>query len=230
MERIQKLIAQSGLCSRRAAEELLAAGRVTVNGAVAQLGDKAAPTDTVCVDGKPLTVVEQKTYLMLHKPRGYTCTLKDKFAEHLVTELVADCGARVFPVGRLDKDSEGLLLMSDDGAFMQTMTHPRHGVEKVYEVTVHGALEGCEERLAAIRDLNGEPIRPAKVRKLAKNVLEVTISQGKNRQVRRMCAQVGLTVERLKRVKEHTLTLGDLPCGAWRYLTDDEIRSLQANG
>ncbi len=222
------MIAQSGLCSRRAAEELLAAGRVTVNGAVARLGDKAEPTDAVCVDGKPLAVVEKKTYLMLHKPRGYTCTLKDKHAEHLVTELVADCGARVFPVGRLDKDSEGLLLMSDDGDFMQTMTHPRHGVEKVYEVTVSGDLNGCESRVAAVRDLDGEPIRPAKVRRIAERVIEVTISQGKNRQVRRMCAQVGLTVERLKRVKEHTLALGDLPCGQWRYLTEDEIRALQA--
>ncbi len=227
MERIQKLIAQSGLCSRRAAETLLIEGRVTVNGALAKLGDKAGATDTICVDGKPLQTVEKKTYLMLHKPRGYTCTLKDKFAEHLVTELVTGCGARVFPVGRLDKESEGLLLMSDDGDFMQTMTHPRHGVEKVYEVTVSGALAGCEDRLAAVRNLDGEPICPAKVRRLGERVLEVTISQGKNRQVRRMCAQVGLTVERLKRVKEHTLALGELPYGQWRYLTEDEIHALQ---
>lgn len=232
MERLQKLIARSGLCSRRTAEEYIAAGRVSVNGAVARLGDKAdQKKDEITIDGKQITFTEKPVYLMLHKPRGYVTTLSDEKSRPTAASLVADCGARVFPVGRLDMDSEGLLLFTNDGGFMQALTHPAHQVDKVYEVAVTGALEGCAERLAQIRDLDGEPIAPARVRCIRRQggqaLLEVTIHQGKNRQVRRMCAQAGLTVRRLCRVREDALSLGDLPPGKWRYLKEEEIIMLK---
>ena len=140
---------------------------------------------------------------------------------------------RVFPVGRLDKDSEGLLLFTNDGALMQAVTHPRHQVDKVYEVTVTGALEGAAARLAAVTDLEGEPIIPAQVETVwqrgGQAMLRVTIHQGKNRQIRRMCAQVGLEVTRLRRVAENSLMLGDLEPGKWRYLTEAEISALKGS-
>lgn len=231
-ERLQKLIARSGLCSRRAAEELLAAGRVRVNGEVAALGDRADPAcDRIEVDGKPLAAAPELVYLMLNKPRGYVTTLADERGRATAAELVADCDTRVFPVGRLDRDSEGLLLMTNDGALAQAMLHPRGEVDKVYQVTVSGTLEHSPERLSAIRMLDGERIRPAKVEILRRwpgqALLEITIHEGKNRQIRRMCRQVGLNVLRLQRVREHTLPLGHLKPGKWRYLTEAEIRTLK---
>ena len=231
-ERLQKLIAQAGLCSRRKAEEMLSAGRVTVDGAVASLGDKADPiTQSIAVDGKVLCPEEEKVYLMLHKPRGYVTTLSDEKGRKTAADLVCDCGVRVYPVGRLDMDSEGLLLFTNDGDFMQTMTHPRHQVDKVYEVTVTGELDGAAMRLAAVTDLDGEAIIPAQVAELSRSggqaLLRVVIHQGKNRQIRRMCAQVGLSVKRLRRVAEESLTLGELPMGKWRYLTKEEIDTLK---
>jgi len=231
-ERLQKLIARSGLCSRRAAEELLAAGRVRVNGEVAALGDRADPAcDRIEVDGKPLAAAPELVYLMLNKPRGYVTTLADERGRATAAELVADCDTRVFPVGRLDRDSEGLLLMTNDGALAQAMLHPRGEVDKVYQVTVSGTLEHSPERLSAIRMLDGERIRPAKVEILRRwpgqALLEITIHEGKNRQIRRMCRQVGLNVLRLQRVREHTLSLGHLKPGKWRYLTEAEIRTLK---
>ena len=231
-ERLQKLIARSGLCSRRAAEELLAAGRVRVNGEVAALGDRADPAcDRIEVDGKPLAAAPELVYLMLNKPRGYVTTLADEQGRATAAELVADCDTRVFPVGRLDRDSEGLLLMTNDGALAQAMLHPRGEVDKVYQVTVSGTLERSPKRLSAIRMLDGERIRPAKVEILRRwpgqALLEITIHEGKNRQIRRMCRQVGLNVLRLQRVREHTLSLGHLKPGKWRYLTEAEIRTLK---
>ena len=234
-ERLQKLISRAGICSRRAAEELLAAGRVTVNGETAQLGGKADPeTDVITIDGKPLTFSEPAVYLMLNKPRGYVTTLSDELGRATAAELVADCGARVFPVGRLDRDSEGLLLFTNDGALMQAMTHPKHQVDKTYEVTVTGTLEGAAERLSAVTELeDGTPVVPARVetarRRDGQALLLVTIHQGKNRQIRRMCAQVGLQVTRLRRVAEDTLSLGGLKPGEWRYLTDAEISALKGS-
>ena len=199
-ERLQKIIAAAGICSRRAAEDLLRQGRVQVNGQIAALGDRADPeSDIVTVDGQPLR--------------------RDT--------------RRVYPVGRLDMDSEGLLLMTNDGAWMQRLLHPSHQIEKEYRVTVTGPVEGAAQRLAAIRDLEGERIRPARVRELwrdgSKAALSVTIHEGKNRQIRRMCRQAGLAVRRLQRVREHTLTLGDLPVGQWRYLTQQELRDLEGS-
>ena len=232
-ERVQKLIAKSGLCSRRKAEELITAGHVTVDGKVANLGDKVEETQEICVDGKQITFTEELTYILLNKPRGYVCTMQDTHAEHIVTELV-DCGARVYPVGRLDRESEGLLLLTNDGDFAQAMMHPKGQVDKVYQVTVCGKLDGCGERLAAVKDLDGEAIVPAQVKELERKgdstKLEVTIHQGKNRQIRRMCEAVGLSVLQLKRVQEHSLKLGDLPVGQWRYLTGEEIEALKGSG
>ena len=233
-ERLQKLIARAGVCSRRSAESLLTAGRVTVNGVAAHLGDKAdADTDVIAIDGTAIAFAEPAVYLMLNKPRGYVTTLSDELGRATAAELVADCGTRVFPVGRLDKDSEGLLLFTNDGALMQAMTHPSHQVDKTYEVTVTGQLEGAEDRLSAVTELDGEPIVPAQVeiieRREGQALLRVTIHQGKNRQIRRMCAQVGLQVTRLRRVSEDALTLGDLKPGQWRYLTDAEVAALKGS-
>ena len=233
-ERLQKLIARAGVCSRRTAETLLTAGRVTVNGVAAHLGDKAdADTDVIAIDGTAIAFAEPSVYLMLNKPRGYVTTLRDELGRATAAELVADCGTRVFPVGRLDKESEGLLLFTNDGALMQAMTHPSHQVDKTYEVTVTGQLEGAADRLSAVTELDGEPIVPAQVeiieRRQGQALLRVTIHQGKNRQIRRMCAQVGLQVTRLRRVSEDALTLGDLKPGQWRYLTDAEVAALKGS-
>ena len=233
-ERLQKLIARAGVCSRRSAESLLTAGRVTVNGVAAHLGDKAdADTDVIAIDGTAIAFAEPSVYLMLNKPRGYVTTLRDELGRTTAAELVADCGTRVFPVGRLDKESEGLLLFTNDGALMQAMTHPSHQVDKTYEVTVTGQLEGAADRLSAVTELDGEPIVPAQVeimeRRQGQALLRVTIHQGKNRQIRRMCAQVGMQVTRLRRVSEDALTLGDLKPGQWRYLTDAEVAALKGS-
>ena len=231
-ERLQKLIASAGLCARRTAEDWIAAGRVCVNGAVASLGDRAdLETDTVTVDGAPLPGKPGAVYLMLNKPRGYVTTLSDEYGRRTAAELVADCGVRVYPVGRLDRDSEGLLLFTNDGELAQRLLHPRHQVDKVYLVTVRGDIRGAAERLMAITELDGEPIAPAQAAEVARHegqaVLRVTIHQGKNRQVRRMCAQIGLHVVRLQRIQEDSLLLGDLPAGKWRYLTSQELQGLR---
>lgn len=232
-ERLQKLLSAAGVCSRRTAEGYIEAGRVTVNGETARLGAKADPDrDDIRLDGKSLPGRAELVYLLLNKPRGYVTTLSDEKGRKTVAELVRDCGARVYPVGRLDLDSEGLLLMTNDGELARRLTHPSSEVEKTYHVWVRGPVEGAAERLAQVRDLEGEPIRPARVKVLEQGKgtarLAVTIHQGKNRQVRRMCAACGLEVARLRRVREHTLELGSLPPGKWRHLTAEEVRDLKA--
>jgi len=230
-ERLQKLLATAGLCSRRMAEEWISAGRVCVNGAPALLGDRADPeTDAITVDDQPLPTDTRRVYLMLNKPRGYVTTLSDEYGRHTAAELVSGCGARVYPVGRLDRDSEGLLLFTNDGDFAHRLLHPSHQVDKVYLVTVRGDIRGAAERLMAITELDGEPIAPAQARELSRRegqaLLRVTIHQGKNRQIRRMCAGLGLHVEKLQRVEEDGLRLDDLPIGKWRYLTAQEIQRI----
>ena len=231
-QRLQKILSAAGLCSRRTAEIWLTAGRVSVNGVPASLGDKADPErDSVTVDGKPLRQPEAFRYLMLHKPRGYVTTLSDERGRKTVADLVAGAGVRVYPVGRLDRDSEGLLLLTNDGALAQRLTYPSHAISKTYQVTVQGDTGRAAEHLARVRDLDGEPIAPAKVRTLRQEgdraLLEITLHQGKNRQIRRMCAQCGLTVLRLRRIREDCLTLGGLKSGAWRDLTEDEVAALK---
>ena len=231
-ERLQKLIAAAGLCSRRSAEEWIAQGRVSVNGRQAHLGDCAdLSLDSVLVDGVPLGRNDRKRYLMLNKPRGYVCTLSDEKGRPTVAELVKDCGVRVFPVGRLDLDSEGLLLLTNDGEWMQRILHPKYEVNKTYHVTVAGEVGDAAKKLSLLTQIDGEAIRPAQVEILYRGretaELAFTIHEGKNRQIRRMCAAVGLCVKRLRRVAEHDLLLGDLPIGAWRDLTERELSLLQ---
>ena len=231
-ERLQKLLSAAGVCSRRAAEGYITARRVAVNGETALLGQQADPeTDDIRVDGVPLGREPEAVYLMLNKPRGYVTTVSDEQGRKTVMDLLTGVSTRVYPVGRLDRDSEGLLLLTNDGALMQYLLHPRHQIDKTYHVTVFGDIRDAAVRLAAVTDLEGEPICPAQVTLLhqsgRKAVLEVTIHQGKNRQIRRMCAQCGWKVQRLRRVREHTLELGDLPAGTWRHLTEDEVAVLR---
>lgn len=231
-ERLQKLLSACGVGSRRAMEDWITAGRVTVNGTVAQLGDKADPErDTICVDGVPLRLKEKRIYLMLHKPRGYVTTLSDERSRKTVAQLVSGCGQRVWPVGRLDLDSEGLLLMTDDGELTQRLIHPSHQVEKEYLVWVMGDVSKGLPILSGPMELDGEPLAPAQVRRGRTSggvtQLSVTIHQGKNRQVRRMCAKAGLKVMRLKRIREGKLRLDrTLQPGQWRELTAEELALL----
>ena len=230
-ERLQKLISAAGICSRRHAEALLAEGKVTVNGALAHVGDKADPDqDEIRVEGRLLKRQEAYVYLMLNKPRGFVTTLSDEKGRPTVAELVRECGVRVYPVGRLDMDSEGLLLLTNDGALMQKLLHPSFEVSKTYHVTVSGQVKDAAPRMAKLTDLDGERIRPAQVEVLRLGretaVFSVTIHEGKNRQIRRMCEKCGLHVKRLQRVREHTLELGDLPPGTWRYLSEAECSGL----
>lgn len=231
-ERLQKILAGRGVASRRKAEEMIIAGRVTVNGAKASLGDNADPdNDTILLDGQPLPEFGKRVYIMLHKPRGYVTTLSDEKGRKNAAELVSDCGERVYPVGRLDMDSEGLLIFTNDGEFANKLMHPRHEVEKTYHVLVDGFADNSLERLAEPIELDGYRIKAPKLQLLGQKgsraSIAVTIHEGRNRQVRRMCAMAGLTVQRLKRVREGTLQLGDLPCGKWRYLSGIEVDSLR---
>lgn len=229
-ERLQKLIAACGVCSRRRAEELIAEGRVTLNGAVAGIGDTAdSDLDEVLVDGVPLQRPAKTVTYLLYKPRGYVTTASDEKGRKTVLELVPQ-DVRLFPVGRLDLNSEGLLLLTNDGALAHRLTHPRHTVKKVYHVWVSNFRP---EALALLRRpivLDGAQIRPPGLRLLSQNdalaKLEITIREGKNRQVRRMCEQASLTVTRLKRVAEGSLTLGDLKPGEYRLLSDKELQDL----
>ena len=235
-ERLQKILSAAGLASRRRAEEYLTAGRVTVNGRTAGLGEKADPQrDDIRLDGRPVRPVSAHTYLMLYKPRGYVTTLADERGRRTVAQLVSGCGARVWPVGRLDLDSEGLLLMTDDGAFTQRLIHPSHQVEKEYLVTVEGDVDRALPVLSGPMELDGVPLSPARIGVLSREGadrarLSVVIHEGRNRQVRRMCALAGLEVRRLKRVREGRLTLGRLRPGEWRPLTAEEIRLALAEG
>jgi len=231
-ERLQKLISAAGIASRRKAEELIVQGRVRVNGNTAKLGDTAdRREDVIEVDGRPLPKLPQKRYLMLHKPRGFVTTLSDEQGRRTVAELVADCGERVYPVGRLDLGSEGLLLMTNDGELANRMMHPRHEVNKTYLTYVTGFADGADELLRRPIELDGRPIREPSVRLLSRKgdvaVLEIVIHEGRNRQVRRMCEAAGLKVTRLRRIAEGSLQLGDLPLGKWRDLTEEEIFRLQ---
>ena len=228
-ERLQKLLSGAGICSRRAAEAYLLAGRVQVNGVAARLGDKADPErDRIEVDGVPLPRREAPLYLMLNKPRGYVTTLSDERGRRTAGELVAGCGRRVWPEGRLDLDSEGLLLFTDDGALTDRLIHPRHQVEKEYLVRVEGDVEGALPILRGPMELDGVPLAPAQVRPLGRDLLSVTIHEGKNRQVRRMCAQAGLRVRMLRRIREGPVELGALAPGRWRHLTEEERQALLA--
>ena len=230
-ERIQKILASRGMASRRKAEEWIVAGKVTCNGRRAVLGDTADPeVDEILVDGMPLPEKEKYVYIMLNKPRGYVTTLSDEKDRPNAAGLVSGCGIRVYPVGRLDMDSEGLLIFTNDGEFANSLMHPKHEVKKTYEVWVRGFGSGSLERVGKRVELDGYLIRRPEVKLLWENEgkakLLVTIHEGRNRQVRRMCQIAGMEVTRLRRVAEGNVKLGDLKLGAWRELTAEELKAL----
>ncbi len=230
-ERLQKIISARGLASRRKAEEMIKDGLVTVNGLPAVLGDTADPeTDEILISGKSLPKQDNYIYILLNKPRGYVTTLSDEKGRPNAAQLVADCGVRVYPVGRLDMDSEGLLLFTNDGAFANALMHPKQEVKKTYETWVSGYHPGAEVQLSRSITLDGYTIRPPRVKLLRadgqKAKFLITIHEGRNRQVRRMCEAAGMHCTRLRRIKEGSLSLGDLPAGKWRYLTAEEVKDL----
>lgn len=230
-ERLQKILAARGICSRRKAEELILSGRVSVNGATALLGQAADPDeDVILLDGKPLPSGDEPVYILLHKPRGYVTTLSDEKGRPNVTQLV-QCGRRVYPVGRLDMDSEGLLLLTNDGELANRLMHPSGEVDKTYEVWVSGYRSGSEKLLERRIVLDGRKIAAPQIHLLSSQMgsahLLITIHEGRNRQVRRMCQAAGMSVTRLRRISEGDLSLGDLKKGSWRYLTDAEIAKLK---
>ena len=230
--RLQKHLSVCGVASRRKAEELILSGKVKVNGHIASIGDKVDPKrDKVTVRGKAVVAVNEKVYIMLHKPRGFVTTMKDERDRKCVSDLVKDVGVKVFPVGRLDRNSEGLLIMTNDGEFANKLTHPSSHVNKTYRVTVSGQVE--EENLIEMREgivLDGRKTMPCDVfiaeRKADRTVLIFIIQEGRNRQIRRMCEAVGLKVLRLKRTEIAGVKLGMLPQGKWRPLNEKEMRHL----
>ena len=231
-ERLQKILSARGVASRRKAEEMILRGLVTVNGNVAALGDGADPDmDEIMVNGQPLPKQNDYVYILLNKPRGYVTTLSDEKGRPNAAQLVADCGVRVYPVGRLDMDSEGLLLFTNDGEFANALMHPKHEVKKTYDVWVTGYVPGCEARLSRPIELDGYTIRKPEVRLLyaegKKAKFRVTIHEGRNRQVRRMCEAADMVCTRLRRIREGNLSLGELPPGKWRYLTAQEVNDLK---
>lgn len=235
--RIQKVMADQGLCSRRAAEQIIREGRVKVNGHPAGVGDKMDPAkDLLSVDGERVQIQKKQEYhyLMLHKPRGYVTTTSDELGRKTVMDLVADYPARLFPVGRLDRESEGLLLLTNDGEFANLMMHPSHGVSKLYRVTVRPHAE--EAQVVALSEGvtldDGTRTQPAVISVVAdepgRTVLEMTIKEGKNREIRRMCEAVGLEVIRLRRNAVGAVKLGMLGPGSYRELTKSELNALRA--
>lgn len=231
-ERLQKILSARGVASRRKAEEWIAAGRVQVNGVTAQLGDSADPdTDEVLLDGRILPSKQEYVYIMLNKPRGYVTTLSDEKGRQNVTQLVDDCGVRVYPIGRLDMDSEGLLLLTNDGDFANKLMHPKHEVDKTYEVSVRGYHAAAPALLRRPIELDGYPIKEPTVKLIRaegdRAKFLVTIHEGRNRQVRRMCEAAGMAVTRLRRIQEGSLKLGNLPLGKWRNLTQEEVAGLK---
>ncbi len=235
--RLQKYMADNGIASRRKSEEMIEAGMVKVNGRVASIGDKVDPKkDKVVVRGRKITAGSKtkKYYIMLHKPRGYVTTMSDEMGRKCVAELVKDIPVRVYPVGRLDRESEGLLLMTNDGDFANKVTHPSKHVYKVYRVTVRPSIN--DEQLTKLSSgmvIDGKKTAPAEVRVVTREegrcVLEIILREGRNRQIRKMCEQLNLEVPRLKRIAIGQVKLGGLKAGAWRELTKEEVHRLQAS-
>ncbi|MDT8441028.1 MAG: pseudouridine synthase [Desulfuromonadales bacterium] len=232
-ERLQKVIAAAGHCSRRKAEELIAAGRVTVDGRTAALGEKAEPAATILIDGRPLGRAESHDYVLLHKPVGVVCTLHDPQGRQRVTDLVKEVGGRLYPVGRLDLTTSGLLILTNDGDLAQHLAHPRHQVDKTYLVRVRGRLD--RQALRQLEQgvvLDDGPTAPARIAGLRHSAshswFELTLHEGRNRQVRRMCEAIGYPVSRLARIGYAFLTLDGLAPGAYRRLTASEVARLKA--
>ena len=229
--RIQKVIADSGFTSRRKAEDLIKSGLVKVNGRLATLGDKVLPKDIIHISGKELLIKEKKYYLMLNKPRGYISTVSDELNRKCVIDLIKGVSGRIYPIGRLDKDSEGLLLLTNDGDFMNSILHPSSHIEKVYRVTVKPKIS--EEQLTKLCigvNIDGRMSVPFKVDIIKesedRSVLEIVLKEGRNRQIRKMCEAIGLKVAKLKRIAIGNLKLGMLRIGDYRELTVEERKSI----
>ncbi len=231
--RLQKFIADAGVMSRRKAEEEIERGGVSVNGHLATLGDKVDPrNDVVAIKGKRIFFEKKKyVYIMLNKPRGYLSSTSDDRGRKCVTELIDGVKARIYPVGRLDLISEGMLLLTDDGELKNRLTHPSHSIPKLYRVKVGGEVSDEQmDILTSPLEIDGYKIKPVEV-KLGESdesgtVLKMTLTEGRNRQIRKMCEEAGLTVKRLSRVSIGNLKLDGLPVGKWRYLTDEEVNYL----
>jgi 23S rRNA pseudouridine2605 synthase len=234
-ERLQKILSEAGVCSRRKAEDLIRAGAVKIDGHPAQIGQQVDPHQCrITVDGEPIYINKkrEKHYIALNKPRGYVTTMSDEMDRKTVCDLVSDIDARVYPIGRLDKNSEGLLLLTDDGEFANMLMHPKFHISKRYRVTVEGGVtDEITTRLATGVIIDGRMTAPAIIDVVAaepeRTVMEMTIREGRNRQIRKMCEAVGLTVKRLKRTAIGPLKLGMLKPGAWRELTKQEIAALR---
>ena len=229
--RLQKFFSDCGVLSRRAAEAEIAAGHVKINGEIAKIGDSVDPErDIVEYRGKRILprATDVRHYIMLNKPRGFVTTAKDEKGRKTVVDLTRSIGTRVYPVGRLDMDSEGLLLLTDDGEFANHLTHPRHEIPKIYHVTLSAPPTTAQlASLSSPMELDGYALQPVKIRRLSEDTIEMHLYEGRNRQIRRMCESVGLRVSRLRRVAIGTLLLGELPVGKWRYLTDKEVNMLR---
>ena len=231
VERLQKILSQAGIASRRASEQLMIDGRVTVNGkTVLELGTKAdASRDDIRVDGRRIKIPERHLYLLVNKPRGYVTTRSDPQKRPTVIDLLAGVTDYVYPVGRLDFDSEGLLILTNDGDLAAKLTHPRHGVPRVYEASVLGVPDEHDvRRLAKGVTIDGQRTGPAEVTAIGPSRLRITVREGRNRQVRKMCDAIGHPVTELRRVAIGPLRDARLKLGAWRVLTTNEVERLRA--
>jgi len=232
LERLQKILSAHGIASRREAEKMILDGRVSVNGVPAKLGQSAVfDFDLISVDGKPLRDEDEHIYIMLNKPRGYITTSRDEFGRRTVMSLVSDTGIRIYPVGRLDLNSEGLLLFTNDGEFANRITHPSYEKQKAYEVEIIGDVRKTAKLLSQPLDIDGRIVQAVNVELLkvtpSGGNVKITIVEGRNRQVRKMCSACGVRVRSLKRVSIGSLELGDLDIGKWRHLTEKELKELQ---
>lgn len=231
--RISKYLSEQGIMSRRTADEEISAGRVSVNGKTADLGQKIDPgSDVVTYKGKPVGGEVRKVCIMLNKPRGYITTMEDERGRKCVADLVSDVGVRVYPIGRLDRDSEGLLLLTNDGELANMLTHPKYHKPKVYTVKVRGEVdEKTIERLGRPFNIDGYITKPAEVKKLGEadgiTSLSIRLFEGRNRQIRKMCDKCSLEVAELRRISIGEIRLGELPSGKWRQLDPAQIKKLK---